>query len=224
MTWASKDFYAEFAQPGTPREAAVVKEVLKGNVPTWMFKMVEVPTPTGIVKVTCDYLAIGTDDDFVRCPLTPFAAQYLANKLGYQLPSPMLVDLTYKNAQVKLPPQPTDWYKNDSLMRLGSNYIVFNNTIQTQLSGVTASGLISGHKKDIVFTPLLNSHQTSVAIYGWHQTDMKVIQPLFLGHSWTYEDYSHGIRFVQGPSNAFEGPCCIKAIPRDFVQLVEGPK
>ena len=36
-----------------------------------------------------------------------------------------------------------------------------------------------------------------VAIYGWHRTNGEPIQPLYLGHSAGYADYSHGIRLIQ---------------------------
>jgi hypothetical protein len=35
-----------------------------------------------------------------------------------------------------------------------------------------------------------------VAIYGWHKTDGRPIQPLYAGHVDWYVDYSHGIRLV----------------------------
>ena len=36
-----------------------------------------------------------------------------------------------------------------------------------------------------------------VAIYGWHKTDGKPIQPLYTGHTAAWVDYSHGIRLIQ---------------------------
>ncbi|GAB5534426.1 MAG: hypothetical protein Rubg2KO_06750 [Rubricoccaceae bacterium] len=35
-----------------------------------------------------------------------------------------------------------------------------------------------------------------VAIYGWHPPDGTPIQPLYLGHTADWVDYSHGVRLV----------------------------
>ncbi len=215
MTWSSKQFYSQYEHPSMQREAAVVREVLNGNVPNWMFKFVKLPNG---VEVTPDYLSIGNDEDFVRTPLTPYAAQYLADKLEYQLPTPRLVDEIYADADIKMLPQPTDWYKHDSLMRLGSNYIVHNEIIESQLNEhIVFRGdmLIAGHKKDVVSTPLLAEHPHKVAIYGWHN-----IQPLFLGHDWLYCDYSHGIRFVKNAPAELAGKCCLTDMPVGFADEV----
>lgn len=56
--------------------------------------------------------------------------------------------------------------------------------------------MVAGHKKDIVITPKLESAPGKVAINGWHQAGGKPIQPLYLGHTADWVDYSHGARFV----------------------------
>ncbi len=128
--------------------------------------------------------------------LTPFAAQYLASTLGMALPTKYLVDKIYDQADVKMRPQPTDWYKQEGRMRSGPNYIIFSQTIEAQRQ--SRLGLIAGHKKDVVLTNLLDRKPDRVAIYGWQRPGNVPIQPLATPHVYTYEDYSHGIRFV-GP-------------------------
>ena len=57
--------------------------------------------------------------------------------------------------------------------------------------------LVAGHKKDVVITPRLTAALGRVAIYGWHQTNGTAIQPLYLGHTAAWVDYSQCIRLLQ---------------------------
>lgn len=211
--WSSKAFFATYNQPGLKRDAAIVKEVLKGNVPSWMFKLQDVEIGGQIVQVTPDYLAIGLDNDFVRVPVTPIASQYLADKLGYSLPLEALVREIHAQASVRLMPKPTDWYKNDALMRLGTNYLVFNNTINSQLTAVNFGKFVSGHKKDVLGVAV----RGKVTIFGWIQANGRPIQPVFSGHDDHYEDYSHGIRFVKDPSGKYSGKSWVGTYPKEFL-------
>jgi hypothetical protein len=43
---------------------------------------------------------------------------------------------------------------------------------------------------------LLQQNPGKVAIYGWHKSDGRAIQPLSTIHENTYSDYSHGMRMV----------------------------
>jgi hypothetical protein len=53
-----------------------------------------------------DYLAIGSDDDFVRIPVNPLTAQRIADQYGCSLPTTRIVDEVWKQAEVKLTPSP----------------------------------------------------------------------------------------------------------------------
>ncbi|MBY0314745.1 MAG: hypothetical protein K2Q26_04460 [Bdellovibrionales bacterium] len=202
--WSSQTFLSYLKNPSVQRELAVVKEVLKGNVPEVLKAFTPLRIPARYqgadvvleLQVQPDYLMIGTENDFVRMPLTNYAAQFLASEFGFVMPTTFLVDRIYDQASVKLKPQPTDWYKYPGAMRSGPNYYIFNNTIENQRDG--RWGLVAGHKKDVVITNRLNSKPQQVAIYGWQQAGNKPIQPLALPHDFAYEDYSHGIRFL-GP-------------------------
>lgn len=216
--WSSKAFMLQNNKPGPHREMAIVNEILKGNHPSWMFKMVKIP---GIdVEVTRDYLCVGTDDDFVRVPLTPYAAQFLATKLGYTLPTVELVKTIWVESEIKLDPRPTDWYKNESNMRLGSNYWVHSETINHQMDAGQYGTFVAGHKKDVISDePLLKQHPYHVVIYGWQRlhANGKPIQNEVWVHEWTYEDYSHGIRFVKETGNkGWSGRCCLWTPPNEF--------
>lgn len=202
--WSSTQFYQEHRDPSPAREIAVVQQVLTGNVPEPLRKFEPLTIDATVdgqkvkigLQVAPDYLMIGNDSDFVRAPLTNYAAQYLASELGFSLPTAYLVDQIYDQAAVQLIPQPTDWYKHDTDMRLGPNYVLFNAMIESQRGD--RWGLIGGEKKDVVLTNRLDDHPDRVAIYGWQQPGNLPIQPLSTVHGYFYEDYSHGIRFL-GP-------------------------
>jgi len=68
---------------------------------------------------------------------------------------------------------------------------------QRALHPEPAGVLVAGHKKDVVITAALASRPDKVAIYGWHHLDGRAIQPLYVGHTVRWVDYSHGIRIVQ---------------------------
>lgn len=208
--WSSQSFYQQYPLPSAQREKAVIEQVMAGNIPEAIrdFATIEIPARWQGVNVTLeldvtqDYLTIGNSRDFVRAPLTNYAAQYLASRMGLYLPTAFIVDKIYQQADTKLAPQPTDWYKKSPNMQLGTNYVLFTQMIEQQRAG--RGGLVAGHKKDVVFSHLLDSAPGRVAIYGWHRTNGQPIQPLATPHTNTYEDYSHGIRFV-GPQVRIRG-------------------
>lgn len=99
----------------TERENVLVQAIQRGNYPKFLrrFQIVK----TSILdaqgkrhrvefRVMPDYLAVGTDLDFVRVPLTPMAAQRVADGFRCVLPTPAIVDAIYAQAFVKLEPHP----------------------------------------------------------------------------------------------------------------------
>src|SRR5262245_21275387 len=90
------------------RESAVEKAVADGPRLAWPFAEVEVNAGDSVlvVRVAADYLAIGQPDDFVRVPLSPLSAQRICDMLDTMLPTPRLVDLLWRSADVRLKPQP----------------------------------------------------------------------------------------------------------------------
>ncbi|HEY3447762.1 MAG TPA: peptidoglycan-binding domain-containing protein [Myxococcales bacterium] len=186
----------------TQREQAILAELQKGNIPDFLrqWKEVEVQTTgpdgtvhTGKVRVMPDYLAIGSDDDFVRIPMNPLTAQRVADQYGCSLPTTKIVDDVWKQADVKLKPSPMtagpQMMSNDYFLR-------HQQTVERQLAGQEPGALTAGHKKDVVISNRLAAHPDRVAIYGWQQANGKNIQPLSTAHENTYADYSHGIRMV----------------------------
>jgi hypothetical protein len=192
---------------GREREQAIYNEISRGNIPDFLRSMnrvkVEWTGPSGIkhecvFKVLPDYLAVGSDSDFVRIPMTSDTAQRIADLTDTLLPSVKMVDAIYMNAGVKLEPQP-----KPASPQLGSNeyYLDHNRMIEHQRleAGAKLAGLIAGHKKDLVITNRLNDNPDHLAIYGWHRMEdgkPVPIQPLTTVHLKDYVDYSHGVRLV----------------------------
>jgi len=180
---------------------AVVAAIEAGNIPQHLRKLVpihmvdEETGRTAVLFVTCDYLAIGPDADFVRMPMTSAAAQRLCNRLGTVLPTPRLVDAIYAQATVKLPPSWIDGGPTEGTL---ADYGAHNQKLEARRRGndLPLGSLVAGHKKDIVLCERMFDRPGKVAIYGWHERAGKVVQPLSTRHSCRYADYSHGIRLV----------------------------
>ena len=184
------------------RDSFAVKEIISGNIPSFLKKLVPVhvsiiDSATGKeIKATYyvmpDYLSIGTDGDWARVPMTPMAAQKIADSLHCFLPTRKMVDDIYKAGQVKLEPIPMYAFR-DSTPTMYQHHLI----IEGQRKG--RNGLIAGIKKDVVISGKISrtpKPKNPVAIYGWHKLDGKPIQPLYTGHADWYVDYSHGIRLV----------------------------
>ena len=181
------------------REEAITREILRGNIPGFLRRFQSVTFPaTGsavhsiIIEVMPDYLAVGSDDDFVRVPMTPMAAQRIADAFGCALPTQKIVDQIYKAASVKLPPMPLTDAREAT-----ETFMQHNPIVEKQRTGRKLGELVAGTKKDVVVTNRLTEKPNRVAIYGWHKLDGTPIQPLTIVHHDTYVDYSHGIRLVR---------------------------
>jgi hypothetical protein len=184
------------------REAAILAEFRKGNVPTFCRILIPLNLKmkgkgrkwiTGTVWVTPNYLAIGSDFDYVIMPMNFYTATAIARSTGFLLPTPKIVDEIYRQAQVTLNPSPIP---PSPLMETNVYYHRHNERITAQLTGLPFAAIIAGHKKDVVISNILNRRPGRIAIYGWHTSPGKPIQPLSTAHYAGYADYSHGIRLV----------------------------
>lgn len=200
--WNLQSFLSSIEHPSVYRQIALAEELLSGNFPESMLamspvllegKVAGVPTQVTLY-VTDDYLRLGDNTNSLVIPLANYTAQLIASRWGFLMPTKTIVDGIWSQSDVRLKPQPTDWYKTPGEMRRASNYLVYEERVQKQLA--EREGLISGHRKDIVATNLLNSKPDRVAIYGWHWESGSPIQPLSLVHGLEYEDYSHGVRLL----------------------------
>jgi hypothetical protein len=191
------EFYKNvFAIDRMQREELAKKEILEGNIPLFLRSFIGIRTSIitaegkridAVYFVLPDYLSIGSEKDFARIPLTPMTAQFIADSLHCFLPTRKMVDDIYKAATVKLEPVPMYAFRDSAVTMYQHNLIIEG---QRRLR----KGLIAGIKKDVVITGKIprDPKPNRVAIYGWHGTDGKPIQPLYMGHV----NYSHGIRLV----------------------------
>ena len=97
------------------REHVALAEFRKGNMPAFcrIFKPVHLrhkQVGEATVRVTCDVLAIGSDDDFIRFPLGAIGAQMLASEWNCYLPTFKIVIACFLEAKHKLVghPMPLD--------------------------------------------------------------------------------------------------------------------
>lgn len=182
------------------RETLAVQEVLSGNIPSFLKNFARIETELtdslgqahkAVYYVSPDYLAIGSEADFARIPLTPMAAQRIADSLQCFLPTRKIVNDIYRHAALRLEPVPLYQYR-DSALIFWHHHLIIEGQRQQR------SGLIGGHKKDVVISGKVSrdARPHRVAIYGWHKPDGQPIQPLYTGHVDWYVDYSHGIRLV----------------------------
>ncbi len=191
--------------PREMREEAIYREVTTGNVPDFMRNLKPVTLTatiggqpkTGTIYVTPEYLAVGSDVDYFRMPMTPILAQWIADATSTLLPTRKMVNATWTTAPCRLAPSPIP---PSAAMVTVPVFWDHQVTVQSQRDAKPnpLGDLVGGHKKDVIITPRLHDPATPnrVAIYGWHQSSGVPIQPIYLGHGETYADYSHGIRLV----------------------------
>lgn len=186
------------------REEAIGAELLAGNIPHFLRNLRPVTLERRLADgrpvrvtlcVTPDYLALGSDRDFVRIPMGRQTAFLLADRFGFVLPTPRMVDAIYRQADVRLAPQPMP---PSEQMRSNAYFRSHQERIHAQrlAAGAPLGALIGGQKKDLVLTERLRRMPDRVAIYGWHRRPGDPIQPLSTLHGARYADYSHGVRLV----------------------------
>jgi hypothetical protein len=196
-------------------------QILSGNYPSFLRKFVRINVSvTGddgkIISawyfVAPDYLSLGTEDDWARIPLTPMAAQIIADSFHCFLPTRKMVDDIYTQSVVKLAPVPMYAFR-DSSVTMWQHHLI----VEGQRKG--RKGLISGIKKDVVLSGKLihDAKPEHEAIYGWHKLDGKAIQPLYTGHINWWVDYSHGIRLVYHT-------IWVDGKPMDYTAVFKDPK
>ena len=205
------------------REQAVLSEILAGDLPDFLRKLVPVEletklangrTVTATIFVMPDYLAIGSDSDFLRMPMNLHSATAIAQRFGFVLPTRKIVDAIYNQSAYHFAPAPMP---AGPLMTSTQYYRTHNAAIdrESKARGIPMGALVSGHKKDVVLTNRLVKMEGRIAIYGWHRSAGAPIQPLSTVHGACYEDYSHGIRLVSRTALIDGVPTPIDDILRD---------
>ena len=187
------------------REQAILKEILAGNLPGFLRKLVPVKlsyqpaggkTLTATIFVMPEYLAIGSDNDFLRIPMNLYTATAVANRLGFVLPTRKIVDAIYDQSAFHFTPEPMT---AGPQMRSTEYYRMHNEMIdeQSRTLGFPLGALVSGAQEgcrphqsagDAIRDRLRSTD--GIALSG------APIQPLSTVHGACYADYSHGIRLV----------------------------
>ena len=183
------------------REEAIRRELFAGNMPSFL-RQIRSVTVTGkgsdsavhriVYRAMPDYLAIGSDKDFVRIPMVPYTGQAFVDAFGFVMPTRKMVDDIWAAAESHLDPRPLTVERESPF-----TFLQHHRIIEDQLKGVKRGTFVAGIKKDIVVTNRLLEKPNRVAIYGWHYPDGKPIQPVYPGHIDWYVDYSHGVRPVE---------------------------
>ncbi len=190
------------------REEIIVRELLSGNVPSFARKLKPVRI-SQVIKdksyelvyyALCDYLALGSDSDYLYIPLTPSTAQYIADKLQATLPTKKMVDDIYRSALNRLHPQPIP--PSDKMTTVPV-FMQHTDSIKLQIAqkgfNRLSDSIFAGNKKDIIISNKIYSPDRNydrVVIYGWHLSENNPIQPVYNGHGASYADYSHGVRLI----------------------------
>jgi hypothetical protein len=182
------------------REAATLDQITRGNIPVFLRNLRAIHLEAtdsqnrkhrATFFVTLDYLAVGTDEDFFRIPMTPMTAQAIANATNTSLITAKLSDEIFRHAELKLEPKPLTNDRDAT-----ATFYHHHQIIEDQRREKPLGLLIAGIKKDVVLTNRLKEKPNRVAIYGWHYPSGKPIQPLYVGHTHWHVDYSHGIRLM----------------------------
>ncbi len=188
---------------GLEREKAILRQVEVGNIPDFLRRPQKVVTRdangnTAELSVMPDYLAIGTNEDWVRVPITPILARAIADRYGLELPTRKVADAVYSQADVRLTGEGMVGNSRDQQFMQGNGfYLKHNQMIDRQLGGTSDGALVAGHKKDIIFSRYAASNPDRLDFYGLFRSNGTAIQDAGGGpHDNLYVDYSHGARFV----------------------------
>ncbi len=207
------------------------KEILKGNIPDFLrpenfqpiiiTKKIKGKTVRAIIRVAPDYIAIGSNEDFVRVPLNGPTAQKIAQHFGWLLPTQKLADEIQKKskmdggvvAQITAPkvakyvinpktgkPVSNRW----NLMKYGNYegkwmmtpdfFDMHDRLVEGDIAkkGIPTYSIRWGHKKDIIYHHRLIGLKHALFIY---RRGWQPIQTKDF-HGKNYFDYSHGVRFI----------------------------
>jgi hypothetical protein len=152
------------------------------------------PGPAKVtVFVLPDYLAVGSDDDFLTVPLGFPEATEIAARLGCALPTTRIVDAIHAAPTTRIEPIPLP---AGPQMRSMAYILEHDARVEAAREDAVPGALVAGTKKDLVLTGRLRTAPDREAIHGWHHLDGRPIQPLSLVHGVGYADYSHGVRLV----------------------------
>src|SRR6185369_14562390 len=104
-----------------------------------------------------------SDADFLRMPMTPQTATLACELTGCTLPTTAMVNLIHDAAKVKLEPIPLGEPREAV-----TQFAHHNSLIEEQRKCQKLGDLVSGVKKDIVWSNRIAEKPHRLALYGWH--------------------------------------------------------
>ena len=215
-------------------EEAILSEISRGNVPSFCRPENMKPitmTGTDGTKVTfrtsADYIAIGSNDDYVRVPMTPILAQALSQKYNWGLPTASMTDTIYNQATIRLTGEGLVSTQQDQMQMQGNAFIQrHNQKIEAQLGPdghtrlVNGQALVAGHKKDVIISRYAIDHPGSLDFRGLYMNGKPIQHNP--AHEDTYRDYSHGFRPVDGNIIVTDPSGKTRSIP--YYQALQDPQ
>lgn len=210
---------------GQEREAAIIREIEAGNIPDFLRhpKTVRIQDSQGNTaefQVLPDYLAIGSNEDYVRVPLTPAVARAIANKYGFDLPTEKLCKAIYNQPDAeRLTGHGLVNDRSDANYMAGNGFALRHDSmIDRDLRNVPPGTLVAGHKKDIILSNFAKNNPDRLDYYGLYRSTGTPIQGSGGGaHEVTYQDYSHGARLVSQR-------VIVNGTPMSYEQLLKDPR
>lgn len=193
-------------------EKLIEAEIAKGNLPSFCrpenMKTLAIEGKDGTrveFKAALDYLAIGSDQDYVRIPITPVLAQTLSEKYGWGMPTRPMAHAIHDLADIKLTGVGLVNDEEDQLHMQGNAFIQrHNREINKQLGAEglqrlkSGKALVAGHKKDVIISRYVIDHPNGAMDYSGLYIDGKNPIQDNPAHEWSYRDYSHGFRPIAG--------------------------
>ncbi|MDP2320405.1 MAG: hypothetical protein Q8O42_13830 [Acidobacteriota bacterium] len=221
------------------REDAMVAQLVKGNMPDKLLRWVTVNltytdktrTITGSVQVLPDYLAVGSDTDWVYAPLDPVSAQLVADRFDCMLPTARICQAIYSQANPQVAIS-RDYYLPDALRKKAkvgraqtstAAYVEHSDVVQAEMkkAGLAVGDFVAGHKKDVVLARSLHGKSDRIAFHGFYDKGKYPFEPCYenkehkpspacnkdlptLAHERRFADYAQGVRLVH-PSMMVDG-------------------
>lgn len=190
--------YSNLQEPA--RDSAIERFILNCGLAPHLLQWVPVEISRSGVSATIyvspDYIGVTTPTGHFRTPLSAPALQRIADHYGAALPTARVVYALYYApgaVRVAFVGQTPVHGETRACNRL---WVSSNEGIETRRAGRT--GLLVGHKKDIVVGPTQVSRPDRLAIFGAWGSDGKMIQGLNVtDHYIGYTDYSQCGRLVK---------------------------
>ena len=170
----------------------VLDAALAGRWPSWFAQLVPVQVASGghagVFYATPTHLVVLDPNGApFYAALSAPAAQQVADRHGWSLPTRKMSDDIHVQATVRVP-----FHAYSADRALPRTFAAASSNAAARL----VAGLASGYSKDYVLTKLRRSTPGKIAIYGAWDSQGTLVQPLAVPHALTYYDYSQHPRFV----------------------------